>query len=293
MKCAMVVLNYRDSERAVKLAKRVEAFNAVNHIVIVDNNSQDGSYERLLQCESDKIKVIKSDKNGGFAAGNNIGAKYVVENYHPDFLFFANTDTIFEEQNILKCIEVLKNDSTLGLVSTRMYGPDDKEQKASYKYPTYRSLVKGLFYINRKRWYNSMIRSIAEEKIYQPIERVDYIRGSFMFFKAQALEKADYFDEHTFLYFEEPIICKRLNKVGYEVGLITDIYYIHDHLEADTNKNAKAIQRYNESMYYFCKVYLAISKFDCIYMKIAMWYSAIEIEFVEVLKKYLRKDSGR
>ncbi len=290
MKCAMVILNYRDSERAVKLAKRVEAFAAVDHIVIVDNNSQDGSYERMLSCKSDKIEIIKSDKNGGFAAGNNIGAKYIVTQYHPEYLFFANTDTIFEEENILKCMNVLSTNSSLGLVSTRMYGPDEKEQKASYEYPTYRSLLKGLFWIQRKKWYNQMQKNLSTENEFPEIMEVDYIRGSFMFFRAAALEKAGYFDDHTFLYFEEPIVCTRLNRKGYKVGLITDTYYIHDHMEADTNKNAKSIKRYNESMYYFCKEYLDISLWERFIMRVSMVYSAIEIESVELIKKIVGKN---
>ena len=83
----------------------------------------------------------------------------------------------------------------------------------------------------------------------------------------------------------------RLNRKGYKVGLITDIYYIHDHLEADTNKNAKSIQRYNESMYYFCKEYLDISLLQRITMRVSMVYSAIEIEIVEVMKKLLKKQA--
>ena len=289
MKCAMVILNYRDSERAIKLAKRVEGFEAVNHIVIVDNNSMDGSYERMLQYQSEKIEVIKSEKNGGFAAGNNIGAKYIVEHYNPEYLFFANTDTIFKEENILRCMGVLKDNISLGLVSTRMYGPDEKEQQASYKYPTYRSLRKGLFWIERKKWYKQMQKGLSEVCEMPTIMEVDYIRGSFMFFKTSALVQADFFDEHTFLYFEEPIICTRLNQQGYKVALITDTYYIHDHIEADTNRNAKSTKRYNESMYYFCKEYLKISNMERIVMKASMIYSAIEIEGLEVVKKIIGK----
>lgn len=291
MKCSMVILNYKDSERAVKLAKRVEVFNTIEHIVIVDNDSQDGSYESMLQCKSDKIEIIKADKNGGFAAGNNIGAKYIVTHYNPEYLLFANTDTIFEEENIIRCMEVLNDNPKLGLVSTRMYGPDEQEQKASYWYPTYKGLLNGLFWTQRKKWYKQMRKSLSEPKELPPIVGVDYIRGSFMFFRTKALKEADYFDDHTFLYFEEPIVCMRLNRKGYKVGLITDIYYIHDHLEADTNKNAKSIQRYNESMYYFCKEYLDISLLQRITMRVSMVYSAIEIEIVEVMKKLLKKQA--
>ena len=135
-----------------------------------------------------------------------------------------------------------------------------------------------------------MQKNLSTENEFPEIMEVDYIRGSFMFFRAAALEEAGYFDDHTFLYFEEPIVCTRLNRKGYKVGLITDTYYIHDHMEADTNKNAKSIKRYNESMYYFCKEYLDISLWERFIMRVSMVYSAIEIEGVELIKKMVGKN---
>lgn len=289
MNCCMVILNYRDHVRTIKLATRVEKFDAVDHIVIVDNNSQDGSYEELIKHRSEKIVVIKSETNGGFAAGNNIGGRYAVEHYNPEYVFFANPDTIFEEANVQKCMEVLKNNPTYGLVSTRMVGPDNKEQQASYKYATYRSLLKGLFWSQRKKWYKMLQNNLSAPVYDAELMEVDYIRGSFMFFRAKALKEADYFDDHTFLYFEEPIVCFRINSKGYKVGVITDTTYIHDHIEADTNKNAKSIKRYNDSMYYFCKQYLKINLLQSIVMRASMVFSGIEIELVEVAKKVVRR----
>ena len=63
-----------------------------------------------------------------------------------------------------------------------------------------------------------MQKNLSTENEFPEIMEVDYIRGSFMFFRAAALEEAGYFDDHTFLYFEEPIVCTRLNRKGYRVG---------------------------------------------------------------------------
>ena len=106
MNCVMIILNYKDAERAILLAKRCEKFCSINKIIIVDNDSKDKSYEKISNISNEKIDVLKADKNRGFAAGNNVGAKYAVEKYNPQYIFFANTDTIFEESNILKCKEV-------------------------------------------------------------------------------------------------------------------------------------------------------------------------------------------
>lgn len=62
--------------------KNRKKYNNINRVVIVDNKSTDNSVEYLEnQTEScDKIDILKARSNKGFAAGNNIGARYVTKN---------------------------------------------------------------------------------------------------------------------------------------------------------------------------------------------------------------------
>lgn len=284
MQCVMVILNYKDCDRAIRLAKNCSNFQIIDKIVIVDNDSQDGSYEKILLNISEKIEVIKAEKNNGFSAGNNIAAKYIVKKYKPQYIFFANTDTIFKEENIIECINVLNKDNDLGLVSLRMLGPDGKEQVSWYDFPEYKDYISRLFWIGRKKYYKTRMSLNYSEGF----QYVDIIRGSFMFFKADALEKAGFFDENTFLYCEETIISYRLKQIGYKVGLLTNMSYIHDHLENNSNTNLISTKRLYESKLYFAKNYLKIGIFKQILMKILIEYSILEIKFIENLKRILK-----
>lgn len=284
MECIMVILNYKDCDRAIRLAKNCSNFKIIDKIVIVDNDSQDGSYEKILLNISEKIEVIKAEKNNGFSAGNNIAAKYIVKKYKPQYIFFANTDTIFKEENIVECINVLNKDNDLGLVSLRMLGPDGKEQVSWYNFSTYKDYISRLFWIGRRKYYKKRM-AISYSNSFQ---YVDIIRGSFMFFKAEALEKAGFFDENTFLYCEETIISYRLKQVGYKVGLLTNMSYIHDHFENISNTNLISIRRLYESKLYYVKNYLKIGKSKQLLMKILIEYSILEIKCIETLKKILK-----
>lgn len=280
MKCAMVILNYKDGERARKLAEKSSAYESIEKIVVVDNDSQDGSYEALREIASDKIEVIKAEKNGGFSAGNNVGAKYISENYNPEYIFFANTDTDFPEENVIACMNVLQQNDDLGLVSSRMLGPDGKEQNSIYEAQTYKTYIKSMFWLNRKREYNRFCRREYSNKV----ERVDIVRGSFMFFKMKALQEADFFDEHTFLYCEETIISERLKRAGYKIGLLTDVFYIHDHWEAKTNPSLTATKRLYESKYYVAVQYWNIGKIKQFFFRLCIKYSIGETIIIEKLK---------
>lgn len=275
----MIILNYKDSERAISLAKRCEAFSSIDKIVIVDNDSKDGSYEKIENIVNEKIELLKADKNRGFSAGNNIGAQYAIDTYNPRYVFFANTDTIFEEDKILRCEEALEKDSSLGLVSMRMMGPDNKEQISYYEYPTFWNYISDMTYIGNKINYRN--KRQENININKDIQYVDIVRGSFMFFLAEALKNAGYFDENTFLYCEETIISKRLNKSGYRVGLITDLFYIHDHIENSDNTNITALKRLLESRYYVCKKYMKINFIQRRMMKILMKYTVLRKQLIQ------------
>ena len=80
MKTGIVILNYNDSNTTAEIINRIKNYNVLDLIVVVDNKSTDDSYTLLKEYENEKIKVIQADSNNGYGAGNNIGARYLVEN---------------------------------------------------------------------------------------------------------------------------------------------------------------------------------------------------------------------
>lgn len=286
MNCAMVILNYRDSDRAMELALRCGEFLMVEKIIIVDNCSDDGSYDKMCKMNHAKIDVIKAEKNRGFSAGNNIGAMHAVGTYQPRYLLFANTDTIFPEENLIACIDALESNTNLGLISTRMIGPDGEEQNASYMFPSYITYLKDFFWLSRRQ-YN---KGLKRKEVYAArIELVDIIRGSFMFFQTEALVNAGYFDDNTFLYCEETIISHRFKDCGYKVALITNKYYIHDHIESKSRVNITSQKRLYESRYYYAVRYLKINVIQRMLMRAFSGYSIFEVLCIGFVKQCIKK----
>lgn len=286
MNCAMVILNYRDGERAIKLALNCAEFKSIDKIVLVDNYSNDGSFEKMRKITDQKIEVIETFNNGGFAKGNNYGANYIIEKYNPKYIFFANTDTAFLEQNITACLNALEKYPEIGLISTRMKGPDGKEQEGYFAIPTYHECIRDYFYLGRRYYAKN---EHYPNSFYNKVEHVEAVRGSFMFFRTEALKKAGMFDENTFMYCEESIISMRLKRVGYGVGLCTDQWYLHDHLESKSNPSVIAMQRLYQSRFYMMVNYMKIGIIKQMCMRILARYSIFEWNIVMGLKKILHR----
>lgn len=284
MTCVMAILNYNDASRARELALKCAQYRTVEKVVIIDNKSTDDSMTVLNQIKDDRIEILQSDKNGGFSYGNNILGKYICREYNPKYILYANTDTIFEEHNIRRCIQAMESHPDLGLVSTRMKGPDGKEQLVAWKYSTYRDHLLNSFWIHRRKYYIN--NQLKEKKYNEEFEYVDIVRGSFMLFRAEALKKADFFDDSVFLYAEETIISKRLQNVGYRVGVLTNVWYIHNHIEKHKNKidGYTSLKRMFDSCYYYQSTYGKINAFQKAILKICNQYGLFEQKIIDVIK---------
>ena len=91
LRTCVVIVNYRTSEHVVRCLETLEEDVAAlegSEVVVVDNASGDGSAERLRAAIAengwgDWARVVESDVNGGFAAGNNLAFRANLEGERP------------------------------------------------------------------------------------------------------------------------------------------------------------------------------------------------------------------
>lgn len=286
MSCSMVILNFNDSRRAWQLAKKCFLFKNIDNVIIVDNKSTDDSLEYFSkQNLRHHIDVITSDENNGFASGNNIGARYAVERYNPDYILFANTDTIFKDSDVESCLKKLQEDGSLGLISMRMKDINGIEEKSSWRFKPFYEYLLHNFWLYRHFNYSKYTYKDFDEEF----QYVDIVRGSFMLFKSEAFIKANFFDENTFLYYEEDIISYRLKTINYKVGMLTDHFYIHNHIYSGKENYSFINYHLNRSLKYFLVKYYKINKLEEKLLDMAIFWGDIELRIINRLK--LRKSN--
>lgn len=127
MKVTAVVVTYN---RVNLLKECIEALLNQDYqtmdILIVDNNSNDGTKEYIAQMESrhqDKIKPLYLNQNIGGAGGFHEGMKKAME-FQPDWLWMMDDDTIPEREaltELCRAAEILP-DGNIGFLSSNVYG---------------------------------------------------------------------------------------------------------------------------------------------------------------------------
>jgi GT2 family glycosyltransferase len=123
---SVIIVNYNVKELLEQCIKSV--FSSVRNykfeILVVDNNSYDGSVEYINDKfpGNPNIRVIASDINLGFAKANNLGIK----NANGEYILILNPDTILKEDTIEKTLDFYKKDKSIGAVTCKLILPNGK-----------------------------------------------------------------------------------------------------------------------------------------------------------------------
>lgn len=281
----IIVLNYNDYQTTKEFIKRVKKYKDVYKIIVVDNFSTDDSYEQLLKEKDEKVDVIKSEKNGGYAYGNNIGIKYAIKKYNPKFLTISNPDIIFTEDLIEKMQNACQKEN-VGQVAAIMKSLQGKKEYISWKQPTYIDCIIEISIILKKIFKKRTLYS--NNQLEKDIVNVDVLSGAFFIIKAETMQNIGLFDERTFLYCEENILAYKLKEKGYKNLLLTKEEYIHDHGKT-IRKNIKSILKLyeylTEGMYLYITEYLKVGIMKRYTFKIISWLCKIEKKIYVIIKK--------
>src|SRR3989344_9688199 len=113
---SVIILNWNGKKFLnTCLSSLVQISNPSIEIIVVDNNSSDDSVS-YMKTNFPNVKVIASDKNNGFAGGNNIGAGAALGQY----LLFLNNDTKVTKDFLIPMIEACKRDAQVGCIQPEM-----------------------------------------------------------------------------------------------------------------------------------------------------------------------------
>lgn len=285
-KIPIIVLNYNDYETACKFLMHFEEELAdILELIFVDNDSTDGSYEKLYNEFSSLGKFIRNTSNKGYGSGNNVGLNYAFNNIKSKRVIIANPDIVITKETVLKLYEAMEADENVKIAAPKMLDEDGNEQVSAWKLQgVIRDGASSMIITNRifkldKKLYSK--EELSKEKLY-----VDAINGSFFMADMEVFSKIGFFDEDTFLYCEENIIAFKLKKLGYKELLLNNISYIHAHNKTIGKVFSKKSKRYKilqDSRKIYYRKYLKTGKIKLIIFNIMSVIGTLERKLIDKL----------
>ena len=232
----LILLNYNDSESCLNFLNRHKCCKSIDHFIVVDNNSSDDSFRILESVSDEKVIVVKTDKNGGYASGNNYGVAYAKEHFNSDYIVISNPDVLFNEDCVLKCISVLESDEDSIICAPRMKDLNGLNQPCAWNLATwFRYAWETLPFTKKKK--------TLKNGDYDGLEYVkcDCVAGSFFVVNLKRLQRDFLFDPSTFLYCEETILGF-LNGNNKAVSL-SNAFFIHAHSQTISREFKSSFSR--------------------------------------------------
>lgn len=194
MTLGVVILNWNGMDVTPRcLDSILRSSSPPDQIVVVDNASTDGSADHI-RGRYPQVALIVNDSNLGFAEGNNVGIRYLLERAF-DLVLLLNNDTVVDPD----CLRELKRAA-------------ETQPAAAYGATIYELSAPG------RIWYSGgSISRLTLEARHEtaPADApgtprpTDFITGCCLMFRSDALRRIGLLDRDFFAYYEDVDWCLR------------------------------------------------------------------------------------
>lgn len=212
---SIVLVNFRgasDTLTAVEHLEQLDWPSESLEIVVVENGSGDDSLERL-RALGDRIRLVESAENLGFAGGCNRG----VRESTGDIVAFLNNDARPDRGWVRAAVERFAESERIGAVASRVL--DWEGERVDF-------VDAGL------TWYGMGYKPFTAERFSESLPQksdVLFGTGSAMFVRRDVFDALGGFDERYFMFFEDVDLGWRLNLAGWRFAYAPTSIAFHKH----------------------------------------------------------------
>lgn len=268
-----IVLTYNSDEDLPACLDGLNRQVGVNlHLIVIDNASEperrermvaafrermpdgivvsvaEASPERLFNC---RAVFVENDKNAGYSAGNNIGARLAVA-LGCEAVLIANPDVrIDDPRYILTLAAGLRADERCLVGASRILGLSGEDENPLREPNFWEELLWPLRYGPKAFRPRSHIAELGGEAPAQ----AEKVHGCCLMLRASFLRDTDYLDENVFLYCEEPILAARVHKRDGRLVVFPQVQALHAHVASKKGNSSRRMLQFIKSRLYYIDTY--------------------------------------
>lgn len=214
-------------------------------IIIVDNNSLDGSAQTLQKIAQDKtshLTYFQTGDNLGFGKGNNFGVKKASGKY----ILLLNSDVIVLNRSIEKLYYFyVNNEKQIHFLGPKLLNSDLTAQTSVCKFFSLPVVLAALLF---KGDYLNLTRS-SPNKFCQ----ADWVTGACILTTKKYFQRLGGFDENIFMYMEEVDLLYRAKKIGLDTYFYPESQIIHLGSASSNGKTFPILQVYKGFLFFYKK----------------------------------------
>jgi GT2 family glycosyltransferase len=207
-------------------------------VVVVDNDSDDGSPEFVRMTAGDDAAVVASPENSGYAAAVN---RAFAEAPGDDVLVL-NPDVELSAVDALEAmIRFMRENPSVGAVGPCLLNEDGTVQSSARPFPSPLAMGRHMRSLSRLRKARQAATAYVGLPPNRAPTRVDWVTGAAMLVRRDSFEQVGGWDERYFLYLEDTDFCRRLAGAGWETWYLPEVRFRHRHDRASNRTAAKIL----------------------------------------------------
>jgi GT2 family glycosyltransferase len=241
---SVIIVNYNTFDITSNCIRSVieHTKGVAYEIVLVDNASTTRNADDFLKIYP-SIKLIKSNKNVGFAGGNNLGIKQAAG----DYFLLLNSDTILTEDSISKTLTAAKTHPDWGVVGCKMTFPNGKLQYTARKFRSISWELLDLFRFLLWVLPTDNRASLMLGRYFKHDKNmsVDWLNGAFFMFSKSVLQllPQQQLDDRFFMYGEDVLWCEQIKNLGYSNYFFAGTTIIHINSASTSSKKILQLKK--------------------------------------------------
>ncbi len=288
---SVIIVNYNVKyfleQCLCSVQKAIAEINA--EIIVIDNNSSDGSID-YLQQHFPSVIFLSNQKNEGFSKANNKALQIA----KGEMILFLNPDTIVAEDSFTTCVSFLQNTPNAGAAGIRMidgsgkFLPESKRSFPSLLSSFYKLIGLAALFSSSKIFNHYALGNLDKNKNCE----VPVLAGAFMMVKKEVLEKTHGFDESFFMYGEDIDLSFRTQQAGYKNYYIGQHAVIHFKGESSRKGSSNYVRMFYNAMNVFVKKHYkpANAKLFALFIDMAIVFSALASKLTQLFRLNNKKD---
>lgn len=262
-----LILHYGSEIVTIECVESILKFNRNDvKIVIVDNASENGSYEKLHEKYSniEDITILQVKEPKGFSYGNNFGYQYIRKQGNAAFIIVCNNDIVFMQNNFIDILNTSFNNDNFYVAGPDIYNTALNRHQNPFKYEianvkqvdeSIRSVEYELKHIKSAMVRDYFVDYLKKSKVLAKINQRKYryeqsrlenvcIHGSCVIVSSLFVEKAELlFEPMTTFYCEEEILSYRCSVNKWKISYLPELKVEHRESKATKQKYAKYLER--------------------------------------------------
>jgi GT2 family glycosyltransferase len=166
------------------------------------NQEEAAAQNKTTNRNEVSLTIIKNNQNYGFAEGNNIGIRFALTMFSPDYILLLNNDAVVEKAFLNPLVDYMSVHPNIGIIGPKiLYYDTNKIQTLGVKINFITGHTTSIVH-NRKEKENDVLN-------------VDYVYGACFLIRTSVIEKIGLLDPKYFLYNEEADWSLRARSMGY------------------------------------------------------------------------------